>query len=325
MANVSTARKASYALLALALWAAVRFHLGTALLAALFAHMILDRADAALRGSGAPPFVARWGAVALFAVVGSLLAFVFASFFRIGLARLPALLDRVLPRLSELASNLGLDVALSSPQDLRALILQSAKDNVRAITATSGLLTRGFFQIVVAVFVVLLRYLTVPPPRAARGAEGDLLRECGARVALFSASFERVMGAQVAIAAINALATAAFLFAVGLPFRTALILTTFVCGLVPIVGNVISNALIVAAALVVSNRMAVFALAFLVLIHKAEYFLNSRLVGARIELPMWATLAALLVGEATMGVTGVILAPTLLYYVREELRSLPAA
>ena len=44
----------------------------------------------------------------------------------------------------------------------------------------------------------------------------------------------------------------------------------------------------------------------------------------RISAPTWAILLALLVGEATLGVTGVILAPTLLYYVREELRSVPA-
>jgi len=109
-----------------------------------------------------------------------------------------------------------------------------------------------------------------------------------------------------------------------MPFRTFLTLTTFVCGMIPIAGNIISNTVIIAAALTRSNHLAVAALVFLIAIHKAEYFLNSRVMGVSIQLPMWATLLALLVGEALLGVPGVILAPTLLYYVRAELRLIPA-
>jgi predicted PurR-regulated permease PerM len=93
--------------------------------------------------------------------------------------------------------------------------------------------------------------------------------------------------------------------------------------MIPIAGNVLSNTLIVASALTVSDKMALFALIFLVVIHKAEYFLNSHIIGSRISTPMWATLLGLLIGEALMGFTGAILAPTMIYYVREELRRLP--
>ena len=164
-----------------------------------------------------------------------------------------------------------------------------------------------------------------PAPLEEGHLYSELHHEGRHRASLFVGSFERVMGAQVVIAAINALATAVFLFSVGMPFKTFLVLTTFVCGMVPIAGNIISNIVIVAAALTRSNQLAAAALVFLVAIHKAEYFLNSRIVGSRIHLPMWATLLALLVGEALLGVPGVILAPTLLYYVREELRLVPAS
>jgi predicted PurR-regulated permease PerM len=39
---------------------------------------------------------------------------------------------------------------------------------------------------------------------------------------------------------------------------------------------------------------------------------------------MWVTLIGIVVGEATMGVPGVLIAPALLHYVREELRAIPA-
>ena len=38
---------------------------------------------------------------------------------------------------------------------------------------------------------------------------------------------------------------------------------------------------------------------------------------------MWMTLLGIVVGEAMMGVPGVLLAPALLHYAREELRAIP--
>lgn len=314
-------KRLSYALVPLALVAAAHWHLGAALIAGLFAGFILRQGERGLRDAGAPPLPARWAALALFVLLAGLIVTILVAFARIGLSRLPVLLDRVLPRVNDLAARLGAESTLTSVEDLRGLILETAKDNVRSITAASGLLTRGFFQIVAAVAVVVLRFLAAPPPRPPRGGGVGLIRECEERGTLFAASFELVMGAQVVIAAINAGVTAVFLFAAGIPFRSLLILATFLFGMIPIAGNIASNALIVAAALARSDRLALLALAFLIAIHKVEYFLNGRIVGARTEIPMWATLAGLLIGEAVMGATGVILAPTLIHYAREELRA----
>jgi predicted PurR-regulated permease PerM len=324
--TLSGTRRASYALVLIGLAVIARFGLGHALIAGLFAFMMLDLAERALAEAGAAPAVARWCALGLFVVLGGLLAMIFFTYAKIVMARLPLLLDRLFPRLENLSGRLGIVLPVDNVPELRGLILETVKSNARSVTAASGLLTRGFFQIVVAVAAAVLGFLRLPAPESGPGGGLDeaVLRECSARLSLFAASFERVMGAQVVIAAINTGVTAVFLFVFGIPFRGLLVLTTFVCGMVPIVGNVLSNALIVAAALTQSDRLAATALVFLILVHKGEYFLNSRIIGARIAAPMWATLLGLLVGEALMGVTGVILAPTLIFYLREELRALPA-
>jgi predicted PurR-regulated permease PerM len=327
--SLSGPRKASYALVILVLAVAARFNLGHALIAGLFASMILDDAESALTGVGASPRLARWSSVALFTVVGLLLAVIFAAFIKIGMERLPMLLDRLLPRLDALAGRFGVALPADNVREFQALILEALKENVRSITTTSGLLTRGFFQILLAIVVAILHFVSAPaspvPSVRTGGLDAELLSECRDRAALFSASFELVMGAQVLVASINTAAAAIFLIALRIPFRTMLTLTTFVCGMIPIVGNVISNSLIVAAALTRSDHLALAALIFLVVVHKGGYFLNSRIVGARIDTPTWAILLGLLAGEALMGVTGVILAPTLIYYVREELRAVPAS
>lgn len=321
--SLSWARKTSYVLAVLALYAVSHYGLGHALIAGMFSYMMLDEGQKALRGAGASETTARWAALAIFLVTGLLLAFIFVTFIRLGVERIPLLFDRAIPRLDELTRRFGLDLP-DNVQELRVLILTELKQNARAVESASGLLTRGFFQIVTAVVVAILRYLAAPKPRdERRGLDVELVRECRARGERFAASFERVMSAQVMIAAINGLIAAVFLVGFQIPFRTMLTLTAFVCGMIPIAGNLISNTLIVAAALTRSDHLALLALVFLVVVHKGGYFLTGKIVGARTETPTWAILLGLLVGEATMGVTGVILAPTLIHYAREELRAVP--
>jgi predicted PurR-regulated permease PerM len=135
----------------------------------------------------------------------------------------------------------------------------------------------------------------------------------------FYRSFATVMGAQITISLINTVLTAIFLLAVGMPHALLLIAVTLLCGLVPIVGNLVSNTIIVFVALTVSLKLGIVALLFLVLIHKLEYFLNSKVIGDRIRNPIWLTLVALIVGERLMGIPGLILAPVVLNYLRVEM------
>jgi predicted PurR-regulated permease PerM len=88
---------------------------------------------------------------------------------------------------------------------------------------------------------------------------------------------------------------------------------------VPIVGNLISNTIIVFVALTVSLKLAISAIIFLVVIHKLEYLLNSKIIGDRIRNPVWLTLVALIIGERLMGIPGLILAPVVLNYLRVEM------
>src|SRR5262249_2910109 len=118
---------------------------------------------------------------------------------------------------------------------------------------------------------------------------------------------------------INTVLTAIFLVAVRLPHAPLLIAATFLCGLVPIVGNLVSNTIIVFVALTVSLKLAIGALVFLVAIHKLEYLLNSKIIGDRIRNPVWLTLVSLILGERLMGIPGLILAPVVLNYLRVEM------
>jgi predicted PurR-regulated permease PerM len=126
------------------------------------------------------------------------------------------------------------------------------------------------------------------------------------------------MGAQILISLINTALTTAFLLLNHFPYAGVIIVLTFMCGLLPIIGNLMSNTLIVGVGITLSPRTALLALLFLVLLHKLEYFLNSKIVGDRIKNPMWLTLLGLVIGEVLMGVPGMILAPAVLHYIKVE-------
>jgi predicted PurR-regulated permease PerM len=143
-------------------------------------------------------------------------------------------------------------------------------------------------------------------------------RELIVRFETFYSSFARVVGAQIIISTINTALTSVFLIWNGFPYTTVIIVMTFLCGLLPIIGNIMSNTLIVGVGFTISPRMALFALIFLVVIHKLEYFLNSKIIGDRIRNPMWLTLVGIVLGEKLMGIPGMILAPVVLHYIKVE-------
>jgi len=149
-----------------------------------------------------------------------------------------------------------------------------------------------------------------------------------ARITCFADAFYRIVFAQIRISAINTVFTGIFLLLVlplihaPLPLAKTLVVITFIVGLLPVVGNLISNTLIVAIAFTVSATAAVMSLVFLVLIHKFEYFLNARIVGVKIEARMWELLVAMVAMEAAFGMAGVIAAPIFYAYLKRELTDL---
>jgi predicted PurR-regulated permease PerM len=156
--------------------------------------------------------------------------------------------------------------------------------------------------------------------------QGPLAGALTQRAEMLGDSFRRVVFAQVRISAINTVFTALYLailpaFGVNLPLRTTMVVLTFVAGLLPVVGNVISNTVIVIVSLSHSLPVALGSLVFLVVIHKLEYFLNARIIGTQIRARPWELLLAMLVMEAAFGIAGAIAAPVYYAYIKYELSS----
>jgi predicted PurR-regulated permease PerM len=139
-------------------------------------------------------------------------------------------------------------------------------------------------------------------------------------------AFEKVVFAQVKISALNTALTAIYLLValplcgVHLPMASILVLLTFAVGMLPVVGNLVSNTLIVVISLGVAPLVGVASLVFLVLIHKAEYFMNARIVGHEVQATAWELLSAMLLLESVYGVAGLVAAPVVYAWLKAEIK-----
>ncbi len=154
-----------------------------------------------------------------------------------------------------------------------------------------------------------------------------LARALATRGDFFSDAFRRVVFAQLRISAINTSVTGLYLMVVlplmgvHLPLVKTMIALTFVVGLIPVIGNIVSNSMIVIVSLSQSLAVAIGSLLYLIVIHKFEYFLNARIVGSQIRANAWELLIAIVAMEAAFGLAGVVAAPIYYAYIKSELRA----
>ena len=146
------------------------------------------------------------------------------------------------------------------------------------------------------------------------------------RLNLLVKAFRNIVFAQIKISLLNTAFTGIFLavvmplFGVHLPLTKTLIVLTFLLGLLPVIGNLMSNTLITIVGLSLSIWVAAAALGYQIVIHKVEYFLNARIVGGQISAKAWELLLAMLVFEAAFGLPGVVAGTIYYAYLKSELK-----
>jgi predicted PurR-regulated permease PerM len=257
--------------------------------------------------------------------VGTFLA---AAFIRGGAAALPNLVATMAEILEKSRDLLPPGLEDNIPQNVEELKLASA-EWLRAHAGDLQLVGQESIRAVVLILIGMviggILSLREVLPRSQGGA--PLAEALLARIERFGDAFRRVVFAQVRIAGINAFLTWLYLgvalpmMGYELPYTNVLIGVTFMAGLLPVVGNLVSNTVIVVVSLSKSFMLAVSSLTFLVVIHKLEYFLNAHIIATRIRAKAWELLVAMLVMEALFGFRGLIAAPVFYAYIKDELSS----
>lgn len=320
--------KASWVLTGIALVVILQLHLLTAFLAGLLVfelvHIIAPVMQRRLADRRS-----RIAAVAVLAtlIVGVFTGVIFAaiSLLKSEAGSVPALFDKMAEVIEGARSMLPAWMVQSLPDsvdDLRDTMSQWLREHageVRSLGAETG---RGLVFLIVGMIIGAMVSLYEAEDTSDQRPLARALIERAGRV---GDAFRRIVFAQVKISAVNTTFTAIYLvallplFGVHLPYAKTLVLVTFITGLLPVIGNLISNTVIVIVSLSVAFVVAVASLVFLIVIHKLEYFLNARIVGSRIHARPWELLIAMLCMEAAFGLPGVAAAPIYYAYLKAEL------
>jgi predicted PurR-regulated permease PerM len=330
-----TERQARYAtIVAMLVGLALCLHLGLigALLGGLLVHELVHAIAPRIAFVSGGATRARLMSVGLIGslVIGALVAagFGVAAFLRSEGASPAGLLARMADILASSRAALPAWIADRLPPDAEALreaIVEWLRVHARDLQSMGRSFGVGLVHVLVGMVIGAIICF-----REARGAgeKSVLLEEASERISTLAHAFRGVVFAQVKISAVNTVLTSIYLvgilplLGVHLPYTKSMIAVTFIAGLLPVIGNLISNTVIVVVSLSVSFFVALGSLAFLIVIHKLEYFLNARIVGAEIKASAWELLCAMLVFEAAFGLPGLVAAPIFYAYVKAELRQL---
>jgi predicted PurR-regulated permease PerM len=319
----------SWVLTGLALLAVLQLHLLPALLAGLLSFQLVHGLSGALRIPYLTSRNAKILLVTLLAIIVIALLVLAGVGIAIFLRRGPDNLALLLTQLAAIVDDLrrllpaGLVEHLPSEnRDVRAMIAGWFREHATELRTFGTDTLRAFVHILIGLILggLIALYEVTPHVR-----QSPFLSALQARAELLAGAFRRILLAQLPISAINTALTALYLvvvlpaFGVHLPFTKTLIVVTFIAGLLPVVGNLISNTAIFLVSLSLSFGVALAALGYLVVIHKLEYFLNARIVGVRIDAHAWELLLAMLVLESAYGIAGLIAAPVFYAYLKSEL------
>lgn len=296
------------------------FGLGTPFLTILFGYLIL-----CYLGKLLPKRIA----VFTFSILVLVLFYLFVHFAQQAVRALPIAASKAIPTIVSLAQSYGLEAPFEDPEGMKSFVRDGLESQLHFLARFAQVFTKEFVYVIIALVATTGIFMT---------GRLDLARESYAirhnlysgfteklelRFANFFKSFHTVMGAQVAISLVNTFFTGLFilglsLFGAPMPYSYVIMVVTFLCGLLPIIGNLMSNTVIFCIGLTQSVELGVISLLYLIILHKFEYFLNSRIIGGRIKNPMWLTLLSLVAGERLAGIPGMILAPVILNYCKQE-------
>src|SRR6266700_1633585 len=299
--------RVSYAVLAATIILAGILNLGATLLVVLFSYFALRQLYSLTRR--------KWLALTLFIITVGGIGAAGVYFTRAAILALPGVADTSIPSASAWAQKRQIELPFSDFETLRQVVVGALGEEANYLRNVANVAKATTTNVVFSILGIIaagsLFFKTgLDPHRGTHRLKNNLYSICCDEVSRrfrdFYRSFATVMGAQLTISLINTVLTGIFLIAVRLPQAPLLIAVTLLCGLVPIVGNLVSNTIIVFVALTVSLKLAIAALLFLIAIHKLEYLLNSKIIGDRIRNPVWLTLVALIIGERLMSLPGLI-------------------
>lgn len=317
----------SLAIAVLVLFGVLYFHFVVLFVSILMTYCLIEGANAmlgkALGGRLQHQHVHLISALSIVLAVCAMLGIaVYAGYTKINIAEFEAMYHRLPQILTSYGVDKYLPDGINIGEEISAFFAAHSANIMQA--GKKGV--TSFVYIIIGIIVGIMLKTHMVHSKQAQYT-GFLSASLVERLVGFKTSFKDVFVAQVKISTVNTLLTVLYLFValpaagISLPFKTTLTCLVFFAGLIPVIGNLISNTAVVIISLGNSLTAGMVSLVFLVVIHKAEYFLNAKIIGEQVNAKAFELLLVMIVFEHLFGIGGIVLAPVCYAYLKKELIS----
>lgn len=327
----------SYLLVAIAIITLFILHLMQVVIAALVGFLLINKLHSVICEKSKSKNAHNLTLLVISVIVVGLLSFLGVGIYsslRMGTGNFETLSLEAMKVVNQIKTYLPENLLKYIPDDIFALktkVAEFTQEHMSAMLHMTSASIKNFASVLLGFFVggvVAFSFLHTKNEnsQAINLEKYPYLNECKKRLEIFANIFAKVGGAQIKISAINTVLTAIYLLIIlpltgnHIQYATTLVICTFIFGIIPVLGNLISNTLIFLMSLLVSFPLAICSIIFLIVVHKLEYYINAKIVGSEIKTSIWELLIAMIVMQAIFGVIGVVLAPVIYGYIKEELK-----
>lgn len=323
--------KISYALMIGLFFIVMSFNLLSILLAGTISYIVINKIyiniNYHVSNKFVNTFLNKGSLVLLLAIIIFLLGVIFYSITQFDNDNVKLMLSYVFETLQEIKKYIPLYLSELIPTTIDSLKKETI-DILQDNTAHIFEITKQSVSFIIHVLIgVLLACLVVIDKSHNQNKKTGLKEELSKRLLVYKSVFEKILTAQVKISSINTILTSVYLliviplvFHIHLPYVGTIVVLTFLFGLIPVIGNLITNVIIVVVSLSASLWLAILSLLYLIIIHKLEYYFNAKIIGGKIETSIWELLIVMIVFESIWGIGGVIVSPFVYGYIKEEMK-----
>lgn len=222
------------------------------------------------------------------------------------------------------ANQLGLEV--TTLQEIQVLAIDFIKENTGFLVVTGSLLIKVFLGVILGIIIHFS-----PLKQSDQNVWGSVLNTILSQSQIFFESFKNIMAIQVLISLMNT-AIIAFMstvftwliFGEFLPYWYVLILLTAVLSLVPVVGNMLINIILVLSTIQMSPFYVLVGLGLFAIIHKLELLVIGKQMDSKVGIPFIVILFSMVIGKLLFNsMSGMILGMVTVVTVAQLLKNKP--
>lgn len=265
-------------------------------------------------------------ALILSALIISLISFALYKSVMFMWGDLNELIQKSQPLIIESLHKLGLEKNVQTISELYNIVVEFIKVNVGVITFSAGLLLKVFIGILLGIVV----HFSIIEEANDSNAWGNIMNKMLAQANVMYNSFRDIMGIQVVISLMNttiisvmALGLTYFIYGQFLPYWYVIIPLTAILSLVPVVGNLMVNIILVLSTVQISPTYVLVGVGLFLVIHKLELIVIGKKMKEKVNIPFILILLSMLLGEMLFhSMSGMILGMVLMVTISTLLKDM---